>query len=314
MPFKKTPQTFSASIKEVQLGTGEKAITLGGENVLPLYSFDAEIKNAPKVGVEILDIAFEENAPKGLVEFYAGCETMADMAKKAATMEGADFICLHFEGADPNGMDRPVEECVAMAKEVSEAVDLPLVIMGCKHAEKDADLFNKVSDALQGKNILVLSAKEENYKGVGASAGLAYNQKVGAESSVDINLAKQLNVLLTQLGVNGGNIVMNVGSATAGYGFEYVVSTMERIRLAALSQNDTTLQMPVMTPVSSETWSVKESTASEADMPEWGDMEERGVNMEVVTATAVLAAGTNAVVMRHPKAIATVSKLIKELM
>ena len=100
----------------------------------------------------------------------------------------------------------------------------------------------------------------------------------------------------------------------AGYGFEYVVSTMERIRLAALGQNDTTLQMPVMTPVASEAWGVKEAMASEADMPEWGDVETRGIDMEVVTAAAVLAAGTNAVILRHPQSIATISKLISEMM
>ncbi len=313
MPFKKTPQTFSAAIKAVEIGTGDKAITIGGENVLPLYSFDAEIVNAPKIGVEILDTGFE-NAPAGLKAFYEGCTSMADMAKKAATIEGASFICLHFEGADPNGADRSVDECVADAKAVAEAVDLPIVIMGCKNNEKDSDLFNKCSEALQGKNILVLAAKEETYKAVGASAGLAYGQKVGAESSVDINLAKQLNVLLTQLGVKQDSIVMHVGTAAAGYGFEYVVSTMERIRLAALGQNDNTLQMPVMTPVASEAWNVKEAIASEADMPEWGDVETRGIDMEVVTASAVLAAGTNAVILRHPQSIATVSKLINALM
>ena len=313
MPFKKTPQTFSAAIKAVEIGTGDKAITIGGENVLPLYSFDAEIANAPKIGVEILDTGFE-NAPAGLKAFYEGCTSMADMAKKAATIEGASFICLHFEGADPNGVDRSVDECVADAKAVAEAVDLPIVIMGCKNNEKDSDLFNKCSEALQGKNILVLAAKEETYKAVGASAGLAYGQKVGAESSVDINLAKQLNVLLTQLGVKQDSIVMHVGTAAAGYGFEYVVSTMERIRLAALGQNDNTLQMPVMTPVASEAWNVKEAIASEADMPEWGDVETRGIDMEVVTASAVLAVGTNAVILRHPQSIATVSKLINALM
>ena len=313
MPFKKTPQTFSAAIKAVEIGTGDKAITIGVENVLPLYSFDAEIANAPKIGVEILDTGFE-NAPAGLKAFYEGCTSMADMAKKAATIEGASFICLHFEGADPNGADRSVDECVADAKAVAEAVDLPIVIMGCKNNEKDSDLFNKCSEALQGKNILVLAAKEETYKAVGASAGLAYGQKVGAESSVDINLAKQLNVLLTQLGVKQDSIVMHVGTAAAGYGFEYVVSTMERIRLAALGQNDNTLQMPVMTPVASEAWNVKEAIASEADMPEWGDVETRGIDMEVVTASAVLAAGTNAVILRHPQSIATVSKLINALM
>ena len=149
---------------------------------------------------------------------------------------------------------------------------------------------------------------------MGAAAGLAYKQVVGAESAVDINLAKQLNVLLTQLGVDGKNIIMNVGSAAAGYGFEYAVSTMDRVKAAALAQGDATLQMPIITPVASEAWGVKEAMASEADMPEWGDQEERGIDMEVETAAAVLASGSDAVILKHPVSIKTISTMIKELM
>ena len=235
------------------------------------------------------------------------------MAKRVETMHGASFICLHFEGADPNGDNRSVEECVEIAKSVADATDLPLVIMGCKNIEKDAELFTKVSEALQGKNILVFSAREENYKSVGASAVMAYGQKVGAESAVDINLAKQLNVLMTQLGVAPTSIVMNAGSAAAGYGYEYVASTLDRIRAAALAQSDTQLQMPILTPVSPETWSVKESMVSEADMPEWGSAEERGIEMEITTAAACLAGGSDAVIMRHPAAIKAISEMIEAL-
>ena len=201
MAFEPKTQAFTSSIATVTIGTGDKACKLGGVNVLPFYSFDAPIENAPKIGVEITDAGLEAYAQPGLKEFYAGCNTPAEMAKRAESIEGASFLCLHLEGADPNGEDKSVEECVEIAKSVADATDLPLVIMGCKHIEKDAELFNKISEALQGKNILVLSAREENYKTVGASAALAYNQKVGAESAVDINLAKQLNVLIGQLGV-----------------------------------------------------------------------------------------------------------------
>ena len=179
--------------------------------------------------------------------------------------------------------------------------------------EKDGELLPKVAEALQGKNALILSAREEDYKSVGAAAGLAYDQKVGAESAVDINLAKQLNVVTTQLGVKPESIVMNVGSAAVGYGYEYVVSTMDRIKAAALSQSDAMLQMPIITPVSSETWNVKESMASEEDMPEWGPVEERAISMEIMTAAADLACGSDAVILMHPQSIATISKMIKEL-
>lgn len=313
MSFVPKKQAFNAKINTVTLGVGDKAVAIGGNNVLPFYSFDAELANAPKIGVEILDTGMADYTQSGLQEFYAGCESVVDMAVKAQSMPGISFLALNFVSADPNGADTSVEDCVALAKAVTDKVELPLVIMGCKNTEKDAELFSKVAEALTGKNILVLAAKEENYKTVGAAAGLAYGQKVGAESSVDINLAKQLNTVMTQLGVNAGSIVMQAGSAAAGYGFEYVASTLDRIKAAALGQNDAQLQMPIITPVSAETWSVKESTAPEAEMPEWGDAEERGIEMEITTAAACLASGSDAVIMRHPASIAAIAKMIDAL-
>lgn len=313
MAFEPKTQAFSSSIATVTLGTGDKAVKLGGVNVLPFYAFDAPIENAPKIGVEITDAGLAAYPQKGLQDFYAGCTTPAEMAKRVEQMHGASFVCLHFEGADPNGENKPTAECVEIAKSVAEATTLPIVIMGCKNIEKDAELFSKIAEALQGKNILVMSAREEDYKSVGASVVMAYGQKVGAESAVDINLAKQLNVLLTQLGVAPSSIVMNAGSAAAGYGYEYVASTLDRIRAAALAQSDDQLQMPIITPVSTETWSVKESMMAEADMPEWGNAEERGIEMEITTAAACLAGGSDAVIMRHPAAIKAIATMIEAL-
>lgn len=313
MSFVPKKQAYNAHINEVVLGVGEKAVAIGGQNVLAFHTFDGEITNAPKIGVELTDAGMAMCTMPGEQKFYDGCATVADMAKRAATMEGASFICLHLEGADPNGENKSVDECVELAKSVADATDMPLVIMGCKNIEKDTELFNKIAEALAGKNILVLSARDENYKAIGAGAGLAYDQKVGAESAVDINLAKQLNTVMTQLGVNAQSIVMNIGSAAAGYGFEYVASTLDRVKDAALSQSDAMLQMPIITPVSADTWGVKESIMPEADMPEWGSQEERGIEMEIVTAAAVLASGSDAVIMRHPEAIRTIAAMIGEL-
>ncbi len=312
MSFNPKTGAFSGKINAVTLGTGDKAVVIGGQSVLPFYTFDAPIENAPKIGIEISDLAAQWTAP-ALKEFYAGCNTMAEYAKRAETMPGADFLCLHFESADPNGLNRSVADCVADAKAVADAVSMPIVIMGCKNIEKDGELFSKIAEALQGKNILVLSARSEDYKTVGASCALAYGQKVGAETADDINLAKQLNIMLKGLTVPAGSIVMNVGTAAVGYGYEYVASTLDRIRLAALQQSDADLQMPIMAPVSPDTWGVKESTASEEDEPEWGNQEERAVSMEISTAAANLTGGADAVIMRHPAAVATIKKFITEL-
>ena len=313
MSFVPKKHTYNAHINEVVLGVGDKAVTIGGQNVLAFHTFDGEITNAPKIGVELTDAGMAMCTMPGEQKFYEGCATVADMAKRASAMEGASFICLHLEGADPNGENKSVDECVELAKSVADATDMPLVVMGCKNIEKDTELFNKIAEALAGKNILVLSARDENYKAIGAGAGLAYGQKVGAESAVDINLAKQLNTVMTQLGVSAQSIVMNIGSAAAGYGFEYVASTLDRVKDAALGQSDAMLQMPIITPVSADTWGVKESIMPEADMPEWGSQEERGIEMEIVTAAAVLASGSDAVIMRHPEAIRTIAAMIGAL-
>ena len=309
-----TPKTapFSGKINAVTLGTGDKAIVIGGQNVMPFYTFDAPIENAPKIGIEVSDLASQWEVAS-LKEFYAGCTTMADYAKKAATVEGADFICLNFVGADPNGANRSVADCVADAKAVAEAVTKPIVILGCKNLDKDGELLAALAEALSGKNVLFMAAKNENYKTVGASVALANGQKLGAETADDINLAKQLNIMLKGLNVNPENVIMDIGTAAVGYGYEYAASTFDRIRLAALAQGDADLQMPILAAVCNDTWGVKESTATEEDEPAWGCREERAISMEVSTAAADLVGGADAVILRHPESLATIKKFINEL-
>ena len=312
MSFEPKTAPFSGKINAVTLGTGDNAIVIGGQNVLPFYSFDAPIENAPKVGVEVSDLASQWDYA-GLKDFYAGCATMADYAKKAETIEGCDFICLNFVGADPNGANRSVADCVADAKAVAEVVTKPIVVMGCKNLERDGELLAALSEALAGKNVLFMSAKNENYKTVGGSVALANGQKLGAETADDINLAKQLNIMLKGLTIPAESIVMNIGTAAVGYGYEYVASTLDRVRLAALAQSDADLQMPILAAVCNDTWGVKESTATEEDEPAWGCREERAISMEIATAAADLTGGADAVVLRHPASVAAIQKFIAEL-
>lgn len=314
MAFQPKPRAFSSSIGTVTIGGPGKERTLGGASVQPLCFFDREGQPAPAVGVEVSDLPFETEGLPKLSDFYAGADSLAERVKRASSIRGAAFICLHFEGADPAGENKSVADCVAEAKAAGAASSLPMVVTGCKNIEKDTALFSAIAEALQGENVLFLSAREEDYKALGAGVALAYGQKLGAESAVDINLAKQLNVVMTQLGVQSSSIVMNVGSAAAGYGYEYVASTLDRVRAAALDQADAMLQMPIITLVSQETWGVKEALSSQADMPEWGEREERGIQMEIVTASACLAGGSDAVVLRHPVSVEKIAALVAELM
>ncbi len=313
MAFKRASQKFNAAINTVTIGTGDKALAIGGANAYPFYKFDSVSPNPARIGIEILDTGLA-GEPAGVCAFYEGCSTVAEMAAKACTLEGVDFVCIRFASADPGDANTPVETCVEIAKAVAAVATKPLAIAGCKNMEKDTALFSAIAEALSGQNIMFLSAKEEDYKTMSASVGLAYGHIIGAESACDINLAKQLNVLISQMGLKNDKVVANVGSAAAGYGFEYVSSTMERVRSAALAQNDTMLQTPVVTPVASETWGVKESILPEEDAPKgWGPAEDRGIRMEIATATAVLASGSDAVILKHPTSVATISKLIASL-
>ncbi len=312
MPFNRKPKTVTPN-GTVTFGDGERAVTLGGGTTLPLCFFDAKPSNLPAVGVEITDTGDEAADLPLLAASFAGAATFTERAVRAANLKGVDFVCLRFEGADPGGLNRSAEDCAKLAQEVAAACPKPLCIVGCKNAEKDTELFKAMGAALQGHNVLFLSAKEENYKTVGAATALAYGHKVAAESAVDINLAKQLNILMTQLGVPKSSIVMNLGSAAAGYGFEYLSSVMDLVKAAALEQGDGMLQMPVISTVSTEAWSVKESIESQATMPEWGDREQRGIQMETVTAAACLASGADAVIMRHPVSLDKTAAIIAAL-
>ena len=312
MAFKHEPQIFPTKINTLTIGSGEKETVLGGENVFPLYTFDAPIQHRPKIGIAISDDGYYKGVP-GIDAYFAGAETAVEAAKVAASVPGVDFLAISLDGAHPDSGNKSVDECAALVKEIAEAVDIPIVVEGCKNIEMDAKLFEKVAQAVQGKNVLMLSAREENYRNV-VAVGLAYGQNITAESAVDINLAKQLNVLISQMGAKSEKMAMNLGSSAAGYGFEYIASTIDRVKNAALAQNDAMLQMPVITPVYSETWTVKESIADEEEYPQWGSAEVRGVNMEVATAAACLAAGSNAIILRHPDSIATISALISALM
>ena len=297
MPFTDKPQVFGASINALSFGPAGKEVTIGGSNVYPLYSFDAPLANPVRVGIQVSDKGFDASIP-GLAKFYEGCTTIPEMAARAASAPGVDFVALSLNSADPNEDNASVDECAATALAVSQAIDKPLVIMGCKNVQ----------------NALFLSCREEDYKTIGASVVLAGGSNLGGESAVDINLAKQLNVLLIQMGVSPKKIVMNLGTAAAGYGFEYLASTIDRVKDAALKQNDDKLQMPVITPCGDDAWGVKEAILEEADMPEWGAREERGIQMEIITASACIASGSDAVILRHPESVKTISEYVSALM
>jgi acetyl-CoA decarbonylase/synthase complex subunit delta len=198
-------------------------------------------------------------------------------------------------------------------KEVLAAINIPLIILGSNNAEKDASVLVAVAEIAKDKNCVIGKAQEANYKTI-AAAAMANNHKLIAMSELDINLSKQLNILITQMGFEKERLITDPMCSALGYGLEYTYSVMERIRLAALTQNDTTMQPPMLGDVGMYVWKLKETQAPESDLPSWGSLEQRGVAWETLTAGGLIIAGAELLIMRHPDAVRAVEKFIDELM
>lgn len=312
MAFTPPKETYSGIVYPVTIGTGDKAVTFGGENVLSFHSFEGQTPNKPVIAYEIQDVP-PADWPENVRKPYEGVSD--DPVKWAQFCQDtlkAKAVALRLIGTHPDRENRSPQEAAKTVSDVLSAVDIPLIILGSNHVEKDAPVLVAASEAAKDKNCVIGKAQEANYKTI-AAAAMANNHKLIAMSELDINLSKQLNILLTQMGFEKERLITDPMCSALGYGLEYTYSVMERIRLAALTQNDVTMQPPMLGDVGMYVWKVKESQAPESDLPEWGATEERGIAWEAQTAASLLIAGTELLIMRHPRAVEAVEKLIEEL-
>ncbi len=303
---------YTGAIKEMKLGKEGKEVTVGGEATYPFHLFEGAMPNKPKLALEIVDSEIPECA-KAVSDVYGDLlKDPVAWAKKAVEDYKPDLLCLSLLSTDPNGLDKPIEEAAALVKEVIAAVDLPLIVLGTTNEAKDADLLKLVAEQCQGENLMLGPVVEGNYKQIGAAA-LAYNHTVIASSPIDINLAKQLNILLENLGVPMDKILIDPTVGGLGYGFEYTYSVMERLRTAALVQQDIKLQIPMICQVAKEVWKVKEAKLTSDEAPELGDPEKRGILLEAMTAQGLLLAGADILILRHPESLKLIREFIDEM-
>lgn len=313
-------EKYRSQVREVVLGatkeeggTRSHTIKVGGETALPFLHFEGEIPNRPVVAMEIWDIVPEE-WPASLKSYFEDVyNDPGAWAKKCVEQYGADLIAVRFKSADPDIKDASADECIATLKKVLEAVGVPLIVYGCGKAEKDNAIIGPLAEAAAGENLLLGVAEQDNYKAV-ASAAMAHKHSIIAQSPIDINIAKQLNILIAEMSTPLlDRIIIDPTVAALGYGLEYSYSIMERARFGAL-QGDRMLAMPTIANVGHEVWSKKEANISAEEQPGWGDQAERSLTWETTTASALLQAGMDILVMRHPEAVQLIKKQIDELM
>ena len=312
MAFDIPKVNYSGAIRETELGDGPKSVVVGGETSYPFYLFEGEMPHAPRIAMEVYDSP-PEDWPQAALEPFAGVtDDPVAWARKCIDEYGAEMICLQLTSIDPNGENRPAAEATAVVAKVAEAVDVPLIVWGCANDEKDAEVLRQVAETCEGKSLIIGPVAEGNYKQIGAAA-IAYKHTVIASTPIDINLGKQLNILLGELGVSDEQILVDPTTGGLGYGLEYSYSVMERSRMAALTQQDERLQFPMICNLAKEVWKVREVKLSQAEEPKLGDAKKRGIAMEATTAMSLLLAGADVLVMRHPEAIAQIRTAIQEL-
>jgi acetyl-CoA decarbonylase/synthase complex subunit delta len=293
-------------------GTRSSVIRVGGATTLPFLHFEGVIPNPPAIAMEVWDME-PADWPAVLKEpFRDVLDKPVEWAKRCVHEYGADFLCLRLASTSPDTKNNSPEEAARTVEQVLEKVSVPLMIIGCNQAEKDTEVIPLVSEVARGENCLVGIAVAANYKTITATCQSG-GHSIIAESPIDINLAKQLNILIADMGFSPEKIVMHPATGALGYGLEYTYSIMERSRLAAL-QGDRMMSMPMINFVGQEVWRAKEAKASEEEVPEWGPIISRGPLWEATTAVSYLQAGADILVMCHPKAVDSVKKTIQELM
>ncbi|GAB4573786.1 MAG: CO dehydrogenase/acetyl-CoA synthase subunit delta [Anaerolineae bacterium] len=294
-----------------QGGTRARTITVGGQKALPFMHFEAETPNRPVVAIEIKDRRPDDWSPLLLDTWGEAADDPARWAK-AAEAAGADLLVLALSLTEADGSPLKPETAVNAVKQVLQASGLPLIVFGPGQAEVDNEVLVAVAEATKGERLALGICEDKNYRTIVAAA-LANDHLVTARTPMDVNLAKQLNILITDMGLPLERILMDPTTGALGYGIEYGYSVMERLRLAAL-QGDAMTQLPMIVTPGFEAWKTKESKVGEGVPAAWGDWAERAVNWETLTALTLLESGADILVLRHPESVRRVHAAIADLM
>ncbi len=302
---------YSGAIRETVLGNGDNTVTVGGSEVLPFHLFEGNMPRKPLIALEIQDVK-PDNWPSTLTKYYDDVlDNPVAWARKCVDEYSAEALNIYLIGTDPNGENRPSADAAKDAAAVIEAVDVPIIVWGCGNNEKDTETLRDITSIIGDKKVCLAPLEDANYRSIGATA-MAFQHPMVAASPIDVNLAKQLNILLENLGVPLTSVMMDPSVGALGYGIEYTYSVMERIRIAALTQKDEKLQVPIICNLGREVWKTKEVGLESDDL--LGDQEKRGVMMEALTAVCMLLSGGEVLIMRHPKAVNMTKSLISGLM
>lgn len=297
-------RTITIGATSAQGGTRAKVVTLGGHTTLPFMHFEAPLVNQPAIAIEIKSRRPDDWSPLLMEAWDDAMNDPVQWAKKAEET-GADLLVLALSVEDS------VEEAVKAVQSVLSASGLPLIVWGPGQAEKDNELLVPIAEAAKGEKLVLGICEDKNYRTIVATA-MANGHLVQARTPMDVNLSKQLNILISDMGMPKDRILMDPTTGALGYGIEYGYSVMERLRLAAL-QGDAMTQSPMIVTPGFEAWKTKEAKVGDGVPEAWGEWKARAINWETLTALALIESGADVVVLRHPESARRVREAIGEL-
>ncbi len=311
-------EKWNGKVREVTLGatkaeggTRGRTVTVGGSATLPFLHFEGEVPNRPVIAIQVQDIDPVDWAPTLRAAWGDVTKDVVTWAQKAVEL-GADIIALNLRSAHPDSGNKGPDDIAQTVKNVLAAVDVPLIIYGPGVPDKDNEVLVRAAEVAAGERIAIGVAEQNNYRTI-VAACLANGQIAIAKAPIDVNIQKQINILMNDMGLPLDRILMDPTTGALGYGIEYVYSVMERLRLSALGGDGMT-QMPTICTVGDEAWRAKESKVGEGVPEAWGDLTERGVIWETITASTLLQAGADILVLRHPRTVENVKKIVDQMM
>jgi len=310
-------EKWTGAVREITLGattaeggTRSHTVTIGGETTLPYLHHEGAVPRRPILAIEIRDRKPDDWSPI-LAETWG--DVMHDPAAwtKAAEAAGADMIYLVLSQTTSDGEPNTPEHAVDALNKVLGATGLPLAVIGPGQADLDNELLVAVAEAGAGERLLLGLCEDKNYRTIVAAA-LAHDHLVESRTPMDVNLSKQMVILIHDMGMPLERIVMDPTTGALGYGIEYGYSVMERLRLAAL-QGDSMTQQPMIVTPGEEAWKVKEAKVGEGVPENWGDWGRRAMEWEAITASTLIHSGADMLVLRHPENVKRVRAMIDAL-
>lgn len=209
-----------------------------------------------------------------------------------------DILALKFDDA--------LEKSKEILKNVLPQINKPIMICGCGKEDIDCELLPELIKILD-RECIISFATEKTYSKIIPQA-IEGNHYVVLKTPIDINLAKELNILAIEMGLNKNKIIMNTDIGGLGYGYEYGYSIMEKI-IQEAQKGDEYLDFPLISEAPLESLKTKEAK-SDKFTQNWGELNKRASMIEITSASGALAAGANIIVMKNPENIKFVRELI----